>query len=641
MKNSSSKHNMTKPVTRRSLAAVVIAFVLMFTMTFPEAVASFAETKPSGGSVTETRVELTAAAKKKAKKTNTKETKKKKKKKTEAADTKTTDKKAADTNKDTKTDTKTDAAQGTTAPVNAAQGQAAQGTAPADAAQGTQQTAAPAAQDQAAQGTDAQGNGTTPAAGTQPANGTTPADGTQPANGTTPADGTQPANGTTPADGTQPANGTDPTQGTDPSVPQTEELTPSILDKYGNPILSAGSAALYCENTGEMVFTLNSGDISAPYDLIDLVSALVVVQKLPLDREVTVSKKAAARTGEVMGLKKGEVITVEDLLYGLMFLSADDAVIALAEEVSGSPTKFRAEMKRMAENIGCTDTVFKNVSGDPANGQETTAEDMLKITRVCFSDPTIRKIASSTEYKLKKTNKHKARKIESSLTLISNEDLGSACAKGGSYGETDAGTVCEYSRNGLHLYAVILSGKMSERENDMKALFTYAENKIEGVKAVTAGKSIGKVRVKHGKETIVEVFTGSDGFAYLPKEGSKDLVSLRAVMNDNIQAPLTNGQQIGTYEIYVGDDVVNSVPLVVHQDIEIGWFPSYIGISNNMSVVIASVLCVIAVLMVMALIARLVNMRKRKKIRKRRIRRLAEQQIMEEAGLIDSERKNK
>ena len=585
-------------MTGRRFAAVVLALLLMFTLTVSTAVSSFAETNTKN----KTKTEQTATKKKKAKKK--KKTDKKTENTTEATDTKTTDTKKTDTNTaDTKnTDTKTDAAQGTAPAETPAQ--------PADPAQGT---------DHAAQGTDAQAQPADAAPGTDP---TAPADGTQAAD-------TQ----TVPPAETQPAD----TQNTDAQTQPAEEQEPSILDKYGNPVLSAQAAALYCENTGEMVFTLNSGEIHSPYELIDLVTALVVVQKLPLDREVTVSKKAAARTGEVMGLKKGEVITVEDLLYGLMFLSADDAAIALAEEVAGSPTKFRAEMKRMAENIGCTDTVFKNVSGDKADGQKTTAEDMLKITRVCFSDPTIKKIASSKEYKLHKTNKHKSRKIESPLTIISNEEIGSACAKGGSYGETDGAAVCEYMKDGLHLYAVILEGRMSARETDMKALFTYAENKIEGVKAVTAGKSVGKVRVRHGRETIVEVFTGSDGYAYLPKEGSKELVSLRAVMDDGIQAPLTEGQRVGTYEIYVGDDVVNSVPLVVHQNIDVGWFPSYIYISDNMTVVIASVLCVIIILILIALIARLFNRHKRKKLRKRKIRRMAEQRMREEEENKDRE----
>ena len=145
------------------------------------------------------------------------------------------------------------------------------------------------------------------------------------------------------------------------------------------PTLTAKAAVVYCENTGEVVFTKNEDMKLQPYSVTKLITALVTVMNSPLDRTVEVSPAAASQSGSCVGLKAGEKVTVEELLYGALVQSGNDAAYALAESVSGSKDKFVKQMNRVAKNIGCTNTHFVNPHGLTTEGHYSSAYDLYLI----------------------------------------------------------------------------------------------------------------------------------------------------------------------------------------------------------------------------------------------------------------------
>ena len=184
-----------------------------------------------------------------------------------------------------------------------------------------------------------------------------------------------------------------------------------------------------------------------------------------------------------------------------------------------------------------------------------------------------------------------------------------------------------YEKNGLQLVVVTLDSTKDERENDVKKITEYTSKKVEGVKVVGKDVEEGKVRIKQGAKTKLTTYTAEVGYAYLPKEASQSLIGTKTVMFNDVTAPVKAGTVVGKYEIYVGEDLVNQVDLVIKEDVEKGWFPSYLGISNRAAIMIG-------VLLVLMLIARIwigVEAAKRKKRRKlerqRKIQELAMQQL--------------
>lgn len=153
----------------------------------------------------------------------------------------------------------------------------------------------------------------------------------------------------------------------EPSAAKTEKVEkPTVyagVNRRRKPTVYAGGAVVYCENTGETIFSQNAKRQYDPYSITKLMTALLAVQHLPLDKTVTVSEKAAAQGESTMDLVKGEKVTVEQLLYGALLLSGNDAAYALGEAVSGNMTDFVRLMNKTARNIGCRSTHFENATG--------------------------------------------------------------------------------------------------------------------------------------------------------------------------------------------------------------------------------------------------------------------------------------
>ena len=392
------------------------------------------------------------------------------------------------------------------------------------------------------------------------------------------------------------------------------------------PTLTAESGIVYCENTGEVVFTKDPDKKMSPYSVTKLMTAIVTVMSTPLDKTVTVSREAASQQESTAGLHAGEKVTVEQLLYGALVQSGNDAAYALAEGVSGSKDKFVKKMNRTAKNIGCKNTHFSNPAGLKSDDHYTTANDMLMIVKVAFDNETIREIAGTEKYMMKPTNKSGVRQFKSN---VFNIDESVYTGKNG-YWYGDCTTALGCNREGLDLYIVLFGDTEEGRTDDVKALLKYSSDKIEGVLAVEGNKKVGSVRIKHGAVTKLDVYTEYDGYAYIPAEGSKSLVSTEIVIDENVKAPIISGDKVGVYKIKVGNEVVNEVPLVVKQSVEEGWPTSYLGISNDNAVIIGIVLAAALALLIIISIARLVHKIRKRREHKRMIEEIARQEMEEE-----------
>ena len=392
------------------------------------------------------------------------------------------------------------------------------------------------------------------------------------------------------------------------------------------PTLTAESGIVYCENTGEVVFTKDPDKTMQPYSVTKLMTALVTVMNTPLDRIVTVSKEAASQTESTAGLQEGEKVTIEQLLYGALVQSGNDAAYALSEAVAGSKTKFVKKMNKTAKNIGCTNTHFSNPAGLKDSDNYTTANDMLMIVKIALDNETIREIAGTEKYMMKPTNKSGVREYKSGVFSLDD----SVYAGKNGFWDGVATTALGCDKKGLDLYIVLFGDTDEGRKDDVKALINYSTEKIDGVLAVKGDKKVGSVRVKRGAVTKLDVYTEYDGYAYIPEEGSKSLISKEIVMDENVKAPLVKGDKVGVYKIKVGGELVNEVPLIVKESVEVGWPTSYLGISNDNALIIGIVLAVILLILIIVFIARLIHRIRKRRERKRMIMEMARQEMEEE-----------
>lgn len=125
-------------------------------------------------------------------------------------------------------------------------------------------------------------------------------------------------------------------------------------------------------------------------------------------------------------------------------------------------------------------------------------------------------------------------------------------------------------------------------------------------------------------------YTAETGYAYLPKEASAKLISTKTVMRDDVEAPVKAGTVVGTYQIYVADELVNEVNLVITEDIDQGWFPSYLGISNFATIIICIVFILLLTLFLTISITKARNRRRKRMMKKQRIMEIAMEEMRRE-----------
>ena len=144
--------------------------------------------------------------------------------------------------------------------------------------------------------------------------------------------------------------------------------------------------------TGRVLYAKNPELRLMPASTTKLMTALVVIEKARLTDVVTVSRNAANAAPTRAGLRAGDRVTIETLLYAALMKSANDAAVALAEAVAGSEDEFVALMNMKALAIGANDTHFINANGLPGRGQYTTAYDLSKIMRHAIRYPVLKEI---------------------------------------------------------------------------------------------------------------------------------------------------------------------------------------------------------------------------------------------------------
>lgn len=169
------------------------------------------------------------------------------------------------------------------------------------------------------------------------------------------------------------------------------------------PAAISGQGAIVMDaQSGAVLFGKNARRRVAMASLTKMVTAIVAIEQGRLDDRITTDidslKMAIEMESTVMGLKPGDVVTLETLLYGLMLPSGNDAAVAIAKHISGSESRFVDQMNAKVRELGLEDTQFKNPHGLDAAGHFSTPYDQAVIARYGFTNPTFTRLAAAKEY---------------------------------------------------------------------------------------------------------------------------------------------------------------------------------------------------------------------------------------------------
>lgn len=183
------------------------------------------------------------------------------------------------------------------------------------------------------------------------------------------------------------------------------------------------AAVVMDAQTGRILYAKNPELRLMPASTTKLMTALVVVERMNLSDTVTISRRAAETPATRIGLKEGDRVTVESLLYAALMKSANDATVALAEAVAGTEEKFVDLMNRKAMSIGAADTRFINPNGLPGEGQRITAFDLAKVMRHAIKYPVLRQILGTRVAEVSTENGKSVFLKNTNRLLWSDEEL--------------------------------------------------------------------------------------------------------------------------------------------------------------------------------------------------------------------------
>lgn len=219
--------------------------------------------------------------------------------------------------------------------------------------------------------------------------------------------------------------------------------------------VSAGSAVIMDADSGSVLFAQNADVRRGMASTTKIMTALVVLETLSPDTAVEITADSVGIEGSSLYLKAGEKLTVEELLYGLMLESGNDAAAALAVACDGSADKFAERMNARAESLGLTDTHFVNPHGLSAEGHYTTARELAIITAEALRNELFREIVSTHKKQIPYDGTEGARYLTNHNPLLTKYD-GLFGVKTGWTTADGKCFVTAAERDGLTLIAVTL-----------------------------------------------------------------------------------------------------------------------------------------------------------------------------------------
>lgn len=336
--------------------------------------------------------------------------------------------------------------------------------------------------------------------------------------------------------------------------------------------IEARSALLMEPCTGKIIYEKNADEKFAPASVTKIMTMLLTIEavdsgKIALDDKVTCSENAKNMGGSTMLLDTGEIRTVEELLKGVAIASGNDAAVALAEYLGGTENDFVGMMNKRAEELGMTNTTFKNCNGLPADGHLSTANDIAKMSKELLKHPTILKYTGTYMDTITEGRK-------SPIELVNHNKLvrffdGCDGLKTGFTNEAKYCISATATRNGVRMLSVIMGAPTYKiRNRDASILLNYGFSKYEGKKIFSKDEEVDKVYMDEQTDRYFMAKAQDDLTAVLPK-GCKDEVEKKVVI-DELQKEYKEGDVVGKCEIYLNNEKIGEVTIYCDRNIKKG-----------------------------------------------------------------------
>lgn len=265
-----------------------------------------------------------------------------------------------------------------------------------------------------------------------------------------------------------------------------------------------------------------------------------------------------------MFVEVGKLVSVEDLLKGLIIQSGNDASVALAEHIAGSESAFAGYMNHQAELLGMTNSNFVNATGWPHEDHYSSARDIATLTRAIIREFPL----SYQYYKEREYTFNEIRQFNRNRLLWRDETV-----DGVKTGHTEAAGYClvaSAQRDEMRLVSVVLGTDSDKaRTKSSQALLNYGFRFYETHQLYGTDEVLQSARIWYGEQEQVSMGVGKDIYITIPRGRYRQL-DISMEIDREISAPVTQGQQLGQVSITLDDELVLSENIVAMQSIDEG-----------------------------------------------------------------------
>lgn len=347
-------------------------------------------------------------------------------------------------------------------------------------------------------------------------------------------------------------------------------LMPGPSKAFASMNVSSPIAILMDAETGQVLYKKNHNQATYPASITKIMTAILALEKGDLKDFIPVSKKASFIDGSKIYLLEGEKVTLEQLLYGLLLESGNDAAIAIAEYIAGSVEEFAIMMNDRATQLGALNTNFVNPNGLPDTQHVTSAYDIALIARHAMTLPKFRNIVNTTRYIIPETNMQDTRYLYNGNRLIKNTSHKYEGANGIKTGYTLAAKHCfvgSAQRDGREFITVIMGEQNSNAlwDNTIN-LLDYAFDNFQQLQVIEKGKLIDKVESR-GTGSDVRIIA-EQGFHYDYAIGEEAPHIEDTIVMENIKPTVPNGERVGYIEYRIDEEIIGKIRLIARRDHE-------------------------------------------------------------------------
>lgn len=373
--------------------------------------------------------------------------------------------------------------------------------------------------------------------------------------------------------------------------------------------LSSEHVVLYNMNDDEIVYELAKDERTSIASLTKIMTTLIAIEnidnyneKVILNNSMFVGLREA--NAAVIGLKSGQVVTYNDLLYGMFIASGADATRAVAISISGSEQAFVELMNKKAKELGMINTNFVNTTGLDADNQYSTVSDVAIMLKAALKNEKFKEIFTTSSYTL----------TDNSLTVSStlrktansygyNVDYIKGAKTGYTYGAGKCLASVAFDDNNKIEYLLVTTNASINKDDayhlkDAVTIYNYYFDNYKYHNIVNKGDLVVTLSTKYGKEESINIYASDDIKYYLDNSFDKGKVKLNYSGTNIITTKMEKGIKLGKVDVIYNNQILDSFDVFLPEKIE---FSILVFIRKNLWCIIPSILVLFLVIVIIRL----------------------------------------